>query len=200
MQEALTLQTLHKSVKLRYEKDEERVVGIMLARYDLALTQKLVEECYTYWDRNSGKYLDIFWAGYGAYLPPHMESPTKTILKFAGNDDRVYFDTDAYIGIKNEFYDIFDTPYRDSLQLILVNYRDGRLHFDEAVGIDLEANLDANLRTIRDIMEFITMECRKESTVHGLARKMKLAEIKESIKGITISDVIKIALKLATKQ
>jgi hypothetical protein len=200
VQEALTLEALRKNVKRRYDKDEERVVGIMLARYDIVLTQRLIEECYTYWDKNSGKYFDIFWAGYGAYLPEHMESADKTILRFNGNLDRVYFDREAYIGIKDEFYKIFDTSYRDSLKLILVNYRGGELHFDESLEIDLEENLDANNRKIRDIMEFVTMECRRESTVHGIARKLRLENIKESIKGITLSEVIKAALKLATKQ
>ena len=199
MQEALTLEALRKNVKRRYDKDEERVVGIMLARYSLGMTQRIIEECYTYWDRRTARYLDIYWAGYGAYLPPHMESPTRTILKFDGNDDRVYFDLDAYIDFKDEFYNIFSSSYNDRMQLILVNYRNGKLHFDESIQIDLEENLDPNYGRIRDIMEFISMECRRESTVSALALRLKMEEIKESIKGITLSDVIKLALKVASK-
>ena len=199
MQEALTLEKLHKNVRGRYEKDEERIVGIMLARYELGLTQRIVEECYTYWDRSTSKYLDIFWAGYGAYMPEHMESPTKTILKFKGNTDHAYFDLEAFVTIKKEFEDIFEDSYRDRLQLILLNYRDGRLHFDESMLIDLEENLDQNYLKIRDIMSFITKECRHVTNVSDLSRNMKLEEAKTAIKGITLSDVVKIGLKILTK-
>ena len=197
MVEALSITELRKKINRRYDRDEQRVVGIMLARYNMKLTQKMIEECYTYWDKNSGKLFDIFWAGYGEFLPDYLESPTKTILKFSGNRTRVYFDLDAFVEIKNEFNEVFKKPYRDKLELILVNYRDGELHFDESVKIDLEQNLDENLGRIRELMEFLTNECRAEHRVQPIARKLKCEELRDTFKGITVSDAIGIALSLA---
>mgnify|MGYP000591644266 CR=1 FL=1 len=50
---------------------------------------------------------------------------------------------------------------KTKLQLILVNYRNGQLHFSESLKIDLEENLDPNYAKIRKIMEFVTNECRQ---------------------------------------
>ena len=88
-------------------------------------------------------------------------------------------------------------PYDDKIQLILVNYRNGALHFDESVKIDLEKNLDANYAKIREIMAFLTRECRSEHRVEPIAAKMKLNHIKDVIKGVSVSDVISTAIGLA---
>ena len=197
MVKALTLRKLQNEIQERYDLDEQRVVGIMLARYEIGITKEIVDQCYQYWNLNSRKYFDVFWAGYGAYLSPYEESPTKTILRFQGNDDRVYFDLEAFIEIKNRFNVVFKSPYNDRLQLILVNYRNGRLRYNESLKIDLEENLDPNYVKIREIMEFVTTECRSEHQVASIARKLKVEHFKDIIKGVTISDVISTAIGLA---
>ena len=143
------------------------------------------------------KILDVFWAGYGAYLSPSEESATKTILKYRGNEKRVYFDLESFVEIKDQFNSIFKSTYSDHLQLILVNYRDGKLHFNESLKIDLEENLDSNYAKIREIMEFVTLECRSVHQVSSIARKLKFEHFKDIIKGVTLSDVISTAIGLA---
>ena len=152
MVEALSLNELQNKILERYDHDEQRVVGIMLARYDIGITKEIVDQCYQYWNLNSREYFDVFWAGYGAYLSPSEESATKTILKYRGNEKRAYFDLEAFIEIKDQFNSAFKSPYRDRLQLILVNYRDGKLHFNESLKIDLEENLDLRLTVKRAIV------------------------------------------------
>ena len=196
MVEALSLSELQNNIRKRYDRDEQRVVGIMLARYDIGITKEIVEQCYQYWHLNSWKYFDVFWAGYGAYLSPSDESETKTLLRYQGNKNRVYFDLEAFIEIKDQFIDAFKLPYNDRLQLILVNYRDGELHFNESLKIDLEENLDPNYAKIREIMEFVTGECHSVHEVFPIARKLKLEHFKDIIKGVTLSDVVSIAINL----
>lgn len=197
MVEALTLEKLQQQVQDRYDYDEERVVGIMLARYGLSITERIIEQSYQYWHINSSRYFDVFWAGYGAYLPRSDESSTKKILNYPGNDKRAYFDLEAFVEIKNQFKDRFNSPYHDKLQLILVNYREGKLHFDESIQINLEENLDPDHAKIREIMELITEECRSAHQVAPIAKKIKLGRLNDIIKGVTISDIINVAIGLA---
>ena len=44
MVEALTLTRLHEEVRERYAHDEQCVVGIMMARYDLGVTKDIVSK------------------------------------------------------------------------------------------------------------------------------------------------------------
>lgn len=196
MVDALNLDSLMTKVKHRYAHNEQRVVGIMLARYDIKPTQELIEQSYQYWHINSKKYFDIFWAGYGEYLCPSDQSFTKQILKFPNNKNRVYFDLEAFIEIKDEFSDCYGIQYEDKIQLILVNYRNGELHFNESIKIDLEESLDLHYAQIRRIMEFITKECKYEHEVAPIAIKMKDDHIWHFIKGITFSDVISKAISI----
>ena len=64
MVEALSLIKLKNRIRERYDYDEQRVVGIILARYDIRITKEIVDQCYQYWNLNSRKYFDVFWAGY----------------------------------------------------------------------------------------------------------------------------------------
>lgn len=197
MVEALSLNELQNRIRERYDYDEQCVVGIILARYDIRITKEIVDQCYQYWNLNSRKYFDVFWAGYGAYLSPSEETATKTILKYRGNEKRAYFDLEAFVEIKDQFNSIFKSSYSDHLQLILVNYRDGKLHFNESLKIDLEENLDSNYAKIREVMEFVTSECRSVHQVSSIARKLKFEHFKDIIKGVTLSDVISTAIGLA---
>lgn len=197
MEEALSLERLKQKVSQKYDYDEKRIVGIIFARYDLPLTQDIINSCYSYWHKNTGKTINIFWAGYGKYIHPDAENEDKIILKFAGNKNNVYYDRSAFVSIKKEFNRIYKNAYQDRLQLILVNYYDGKLHFDESIKIDLEDNLDPNFATIRQLMEFITNECEEKYDVVNLARKLKGERIKDYIKGITFSDLISTAIGIA---
>lgn len=197
MVEALSSSELHRKIQERYKYDEQRVVGIMLARYDIELTRKILDQCYQYWNLNSGENFDVFWAGYGAYLSPSEETSTKMILKYKGNENQEYFDLKAFIEIKDYFNNVFETAYRDNLQLILVNYRNGELQYDESLKIDLEENLDPHYAKIRGIMEFITNECRSAHQVQSIAKKLKMKHVKDIIKGITLSDVLSSIISLA---
>lgn len=200
MVEALSFERLNDKVSEKYDFDEKRIVGIMLARYDLPIAQSIIDNCYLYWHHNTGKIIDIFWAGYGEYLCPDDESGCKIILKFPDNKTRVYYDLTAFISIKNEFNQIFKKPYQDTLQLILVNYYDGKLHFNESIKIDLETNLDSNFANIRQLMEFITNECRETHNVANLVTKLNRERIKgfakNKLNDITISDVISSIISL----
>lgn len=144
MELALTLDSLQEQANYKYEHEEKRIVGIMLVRYDISLTRNLINDCYRYWHYNTGKTLDIFWAGYGAYLYEEDQTETKVIMDFPRNDDRAYFDLEAFIGIKDALNSKLKRRYKDRLQFVLLNFSDGKIRFKDAIQIDLEENLDDN--------------------------------------------------------
>ena len=71
-----------------------------------------------------------------------------------------------------------------------MNYSNGQLHFNESFQIDLEQNLDENLGSIRDIMEWLTTMCCNMGNVLEVLKKLKRERLLKKIKGISISDTI----------
>lgn len=82
MEKALTLVKLREQVRERYDHDEQRVVGIMMARYDLGLTKDIVEQSYQYWHHNTGEYFDVFWADTEHIFSQVMNLQLKQYLDF----------------------------------------------------------------------------------------------------------------------
>ena len=54
-----------------------------------------------------------------------MNQLLKKILKFEGNDTRIYYDLESFISVKEQFnhYLKDKDKYKDKLQLVLVNYK-----------------------------------------------------------------------------
>lgn len=190
---ALTLDRLQKCVSEKY-RDENRIVGLILARYDISLTQNIINDCYLYWHYNTGRTLDIFWAGYGEYLQKGDQTKSKIIMNFPDNDTLAYFDLQAFISIKNALNDKLKENYKDHIQLILVDYRDNKLQFDNAMQFDLEENINQNYSNIRELIERITNESRTTRDVVSLVSKLETAKFLDRIRGISITDAVSIAL------
>ena len=53
MIEALNFTRLQEEVRDRYEYNEQCIVGIIFARYDLQHVQRIIEENYLYWNYNT---------------------------------------------------------------------------------------------------------------------------------------------------
>ncbi|WP_026881737.1 hypothetical protein [Clostridium akagii] len=193
---ALSLLELDTKINEIYDFGERRIVGIIFARYNISLVKNVIDECYQYWNRNSEKGFDILWPGYGEYLPIDMESDDKKILEFSGNINRVYFDLDKFISSKKEMNLMKKVTYHDKFELLLANYHDGHIYYNENIRIDLEKNLDNHYASIRTIMEFITEESRSRSDVGSLRRKMIKEDAIKEIKGIKFSKIISTTNKI----
>ena len=185
---------IQKVIAERYDHDESRIVGIMLARYELPHIQRVIEDNYRYWNLNTGSAFDIFWAGYGEYLCPDDEDEGRVILKYPCNERRVYYDATTFVDAKRQIEKCFEGEYHDNMQLILVNYHEGKLHFKESIRIDLNLNPEADNSALREFMELITKKCNEEHDVIEIAKKLKSIRRKKTFKKvlgtITVGSVV----------
>lgn len=195
---ALSFDELNRRLSEKYEYGERRIIGLMLARYDIPIINEIISSCYQYWHKNSGRDFDLFWAGYGEYLWPDKSSPTQFAVNFQGNSIGVYFDLDAFISCKTELNQHKKLIYKDKFELILLNFYDGKIHFDEHARIDLEKNLDEHYASIREVMEYITDECCAEHDVVSLNRKLLANKFWDTVKGVKFSDVVNTALGIVS--
>jgi hypothetical protein len=197
MTAALDLNLLNESVSKKYDFYEKRIVGIMMARYDRASVKKMIEDCHKNGYCSAGEELDIFWAGYGKGLEQDAQDDNKIILDFADNDDRLYFDADAFSSIKNKLNAKASEKGEDRVQIALVSYEKGKLDFHKYIFVDLEANLDTDYQMIQKIMGWLAKECNATHDVVSLTKNLKRSKTLDSLKGVLVSDALNISSHMA---
>ncbi len=186
--------------KLQYHHDYEEscVVGVMFARYGIKLTQEIINECYQFWHKWSGKKFDMFWVGYGEYVYFDPSDTSKISMTFPGNDTNNYFDIDEFIDTVQFFSMQTDQKwtYSDKLQLMLINYSHSKLRFNEYITVDLEENLDMYHSNIRQLVTDIINKTESMTDVKQIAKSMRTDRFWQAIKGVSVSDIISIATSL----
>ena len=189
MVEALTLEKLKKKAKEMQENGESKgVIGIMLARYDIPFVREMIDQNYSFWHKNTGKKLFVFWAGYGAYLDPSKQNDYKKILNFNHNRHNAYYDEDAFITIKNELKYHLPGRFKDRMQLFLLDFHSGEVQFNKNI-IQIDFKSDENL--IRDTMELITDICSSATDISTLSQKRAWKNIHDFVSEITLFDIAK---------
>lgn len=196
MTAALDLNLLNESVSNKYDFYENRIVGIMLAEYDRTAAKKMIVDCLKNRYCSAGEQLDIFWAGYGEGLSQKAADDKKIILDFAGNDKRFYFDTDAYLSIKEKLNDQLSAVGEDRIQIALVSYEKGQLDFNKYVIVDLKANPGTDYEMIEQIMGWLAKECNITHDVVSLIKNLKKSKTLHSLKGVSVCDVLNLSAHL----
>ena len=186
-----------------YNRYTERIVGIMLARYDLEITRRMIDENYLYWHYNTGRQFDVFWCGYENHFP-HSRCRNDSVFSCdlihvnGGRNDSTYFSREAFIEAKDYLNECVKGVYNDHIQLILVNYQEGHLDFySQSARIDLEKKAQENLTDIRSFMEWLTNECKKSKSIQQMYRDLKIKNTLDKLRGIELSDWLSNALSVA---
>lgn len=192
---ACNIEQINMELERRHDYGESCVVGLMLARYNIKLTIDIINECYEYWHMWSGREFDMFWVGYGEYGYPNANNATKIKMTFPGNITNHYFDCESFIQTIKTISEHNENKwsYNDRIQVMLVNYRDGKIRLNEYIVVDLEDNLDFYKGNIRALVNDLIDKARICSDVNQIKKSMLNDKFWEQIKGIKISDIISLA-------
>ena len=195
---ACNFNEIKKELQYRHDFGESCIVGIMFARYEIELTQEIINECYQFWHKWSGKKFDMFWVGYGEYAYFDPTDTNKISMTFPGNDTNNYFDMDEFIDSVRFFSMQTDQKwmYSDKLQLMLINYSHSKLRFNEYITVDLEENLDMYHSNIRQLVTDIINKTESMTDVKQIAKSMRTDRFWQAIRGVSVSDIISIATSL----
>ena len=166
---ALSISDINKYCNYEY-KQEKKIVGIMIARYSLPKSQKMIKEQYDFWHFMTGKDLNVYWLGYGAYYFPGKAG--QYLVGNYGNQPNVYFDTNIFTrGIKEleQYKDI-----HDEIGILLCNYYDNKIHLDESVFFNLENLMKDSNSELRKFADYLICLCKNEDDVSKITVKLKI--------------------------
>lgn len=193
---ALTYLDLQDEVRERYNNKDHRIMGIVLAHYGDELVKRLVDDFYMRWNRVTGYDFDMFWTGYGTYLPYCDEKDGKVILKFNDNVNRVYFDDSAFHDIQERVYANLSESYIGNPQIILIECQNGEMIFDNYYIVNLEFDMrndTFNYRKTNQLIHEMAGLCRRTHNLEDIFEIFRKDEWKKYVK--IVGNVIRIAVQ-----
>lgn len=149
MNHAFTLDDIKKVTK-NY-KEPLRAVGILIARPNIEIVKKQIITDINYFYHRSGKFIDFFLPGYGAYWYGHYPDE-ENVCKVDGVDwsysDRMFC---MFI---NELEKVSKWKYSGETELIILNTINGKLDFKNTLSIWLDKAIkDEAIYSIRSFLE-----------------------------------------------
>ncbi len=177
---ACTKTRFEQSVKERFEQGQSGIVMVMMARYTIDTVKTMLRENYEYWDIASGRIVDIYLAGYGAFLP---NDNTNTDNKQVEGTN-FFYNNRAFKTFKDALYSNMGLEYDDRIELFLLNYKNGNVEYSNALRIDVGASSIGKQEEIRRIMAFLIRVCATFSDVQSLSNHYKFWKAKRIAKSV----------------
>lgn len=162
---ALTIEEIQDKSTRRYGEGEKKIVIIMLARYSIEAVQKSIINHYAHWNNYTEDIVDYYWLGYGAYIFPRK--PSQILVGNFGDQSNVFFDGSVFVQEIRKLEELSNLPYKDTFGMLLCNYYDNRIHFDERnrVYFDLESYTIDGDKPLRDFSNHLIKFCQRNDNI-----------------------------------
>jgi len=155
MQEAKSVNEFLDSIHESYS--DNRVIIMLFGRYGIPMVDDLLNRNFDYLDLNSGYTIDIHMPGYGKYKyeEEHLNEGD-VLIELDNNRLGWFFNYNKFIEFKKTMKTTCDWKYRDHMQMLIFNYRFGKIDFSNFIDIDFEKALSKGcFTTEREIIEAI---------------------------------------------
>lgn len=163
----MSLKNIEDNCRYLYGNDEKRIVGVVIARYDINDVKNMISEQFDFWHAYSGRDFNVFWLGYGAYTSPTRPGQRK--VDYITSIPSVIFDVNEFAAGIHLLEKRVHYHYRDGFGIFLCNFHDGEIHFDESMYFDLTRLLGEQSYKYRVLVSDIVFQCTQYDDVTKIA-------------------------------
>lgn len=156
----LSLEDINRICSEHYDVGEKRIIVLVLARFTIPAVQKMIYINYDHWHWLTDKGLDFFWLGYIHENHPSIDYGNDKPLK------NIKFDFHTYNeDIKSLSHITKYTP-DDVIGLLLCNYYEGRIHYEQCFYISIENLVQSSQDTkLRQFMNYLITASQKHCNI-----------------------------------
>ena len=191
---AMSLDQFKDSVHSKHEEGEMCIAAMLLARYDLSIVKRIIREHYRYWHVESGRRLDVYWAGYGEY--PTLDIKSDQIIDFSDGSPSIFYDSKAFSSIKEELIRSGLKVANNHCYLLVFDIRNRTSTFIDSFLVDLGNTDDTILdKTLTALDDLITLSSFITST-REIAIRMRLKRFKRYFTVTKFIELLNIAATL----
>jgi hypothetical protein len=122
------------AMRSRYDHDSSCTVGILFANPTKSFVKDEILANIEYANERSGRYIDFFFAGFSKY---NTYDPQEILID-APCGNRWHFSFTMFNNFISEIEHVSKWQYSGETELFLLEFSDGKLHFDKAISIWLD--------------------------------------------------------------
>lgn len=190
MQPALSIEYFLDDMRQRYFGN--RVVLVMFARYGITQINEFLNESLEYLDLNSGDTIDIFLPGYGKYkYHEDVLEDGEEKVKLSCNKLGWSFSLKKFIEFCTVIQKASTWKYRDEFQLVIFNFSNGKIAFDNYISINIEKLIKKGyINSPRELLEIIVQICKSGVTdIIELSDRLGIEYGKEALPSFIVANI-----------
>ena len=179
MFEALTYQNMLHEIQETSIKDGilNDTIGILITRPDLS-TGRNIADSLEYYHFRSGKTVNFYLPGYGAYWS-QQEHPDEKIVTIV-NGVKWSFSNEMFVDFINDLEDHSQWRYSGESELLLVELKDGILSYENAIQLYLDKMLrDKVVESVHGLFEDIIRNTKKKDSISGVSNTLGTQKLKQ---------------------
>lgn len=165
MLEAITYQQMLQAIK--NSKIQEDIIGILITRPDLEVGKSILGSI-NYYHHATGNNLNFYLPGYGAYWYGKY-SDGKEVCQIDGVTWS--YSDKMFVEFINDLQKYSTWTYSGESELLLIEYREGRLYYDEMIRFYLENMMRDNvIFSIPAFFQQLFRICKKNDNLEQIGR------------------------------
>ena len=179
MYDALTYQEMLKEIECYAQKYNiiNDTIGILVTRPDLP-TGKDILHSLEYFHFRTGKSINIYMPGYGAYWPETDYPDQREVVEI--NGVKWYFSNEKFVQFIEDLEKYSKWEYSGESEFLLIELKDGRISYQCILQFYLDNMLrDGAIISIHQFFEKIMRVCNETSVVNRISNIMCIEKAKQ---------------------
>lgn len=181
MIEAITYQEMLENINenMRQHGIKEDTIGILFTRPDLETGRSILDSL-EYFHFRTGKTINFYLPGYGAYWN-NTYSDGKVVSEIKGV--KWYFSNEMFVRFEEDIEKHSKWSYSGESELLLVEYKDGKLSYENMMQFHLDNMLRDNVITsVHGFFEQLFRICKNKETLVELSNSLGFDKAKQITK------------------
>lgn len=189
MFDALTYQEMLKDINMNIERYGvlDDTIGILITRPDL-ITGKSILNSLEYFHFRTGKTINFYLPGYGAYWPQEEYPDGKVVTTI--DDVKWSFSNKMFAQFINELEEFSKWKYSGESELLLVQLKNGNLSYENVMRFYLDNMLrDNTISSVHQFFEELFRICQKKDSINQISNVIVLNKAKQISKEKLIGEI-----------
>lgn len=179
MFDALTYQEMLKDINMNIERYVvlDDTIGILITRPDL-ITGKSILNSLEYFHFRTGKTVNFYLPGYGAYWPQEEYPDGKEVTTI--DDVKWSFSNKMFAQFINELEEVSKWKYSGESELLLAELKNGILSYENVMQFYLDNMLrDSTISSVHQFFEELFRICQEKDSINQISNMMVLNKAKQ---------------------